>query len=159
MPFIGASNKTRATKTTIDHKYYLGGHADTIANPGYYTFYVHYVPGNITVIVRGIHMAESDFIALSGTDVRIRQSDITLNPDDSIELIGFGMPAADVLERSDVSITGGQAINLEKVDAKYYMNRNEYTADLTVPAGYNAFFAGPINFTGTLNVEGTLNII
>ena len=121
MPFIGAANKTRATKTTIDHKYYLGGHADTIANPGYYTFYVHYVPGNITVIVRGIHMAESDYIATNGTDVRINQSDITLNSDDSIELIGFGMPAADILQRSDVSITGGQAINLEKVDAKYYM--------------------------------------
>lgn len=159
MPFIGSANKTRATKTTIDHKEYLGGHADTLANPGYYTFYVHYVPGNLSVIVRGIHMASSDYIALNGTDVRIQMSKITLEPDDVIELIGFGMPTDQVLTKSDLNITGGQAINLEKVDSKMYMNRNEYSADLVIPAGYNAFFAGPMNFTGTLTIDGVLNII
>ena len=28
-----------------------------------------------------------------------------------------------------------------------------------VPASYNAFFAGPMNFTGTLTIDGVLNII
>jgi hypothetical protein len=159
MAYIGSSARNTNTRSLIDHKEYLGSHADTSTNSGYYTFYVNYKPGNITVVIRGINMASSDYIATNGSDVRISTSSITLQNDDVIEIIGYSVPNSNVLERSDVNITGGQAINLEKVDAKYYMNRNEYTADLTVPAGYNAFFAGPINFTGTLNVEGTLNII
>lgn len=159
MPVIGSANKTRATKTTIDHREYLGGHADTVANPGYYTFFLNYSPGNLTVTVRGVNLATTDYIATNGTDVRIDTSALTLNSDDVVELLGFGMPASDILGRSDVNVTGGQAINLERVDAKYYTNRNQYTSDLHVPAGYNAFFAGPINFTGTINVEGVLNVI
>ena len=159
MPVLGAVTKTVSVKTTYDHKEYLGGHADTMTNPGYYTFYANYVPGQISVIVRGINMASSDFYALNGKDVRIDMSKITLNPDDTIEIQGFGLTSDQVLTKSDMNITGGQAINLEKVDSKFYMNRNEYSADLHIPAGYNAFFCGPLNFTGVLNVEGVLNII
>lgn len=161
MPVLGAVARPNITSssTIIDHKEYLGGHADTISNPGYYTFYAHYTPGNVSVIVRGINMASSDYTATSGKDILISTSAITLNSDDTIQIIGYGTSTSSILTRSDMNITGGQAINLEKVDSKMYMNRNEYSANLHVPAGYNAFFAGPMNFTGTLTIDGVLNII
>ena len=158
MPYFGSNPKTINTRYITDHQEYIGT-GDTSTNSGYYTFYANYTPGQVSVIIRGVHLASSDYLATNGTDIRILQSSITLNADDVIEIIGHTVPASQVLERSDVNITGGQASNLEKVDAKYYMNRDTFTADMHVPAGYNAFFAGPVNFTGTINVEGVLNVI
>lgn len=159
MPYFGSSPRNTNTRSVIDHQSYLGSQADTSTNSGYYTFYCNYTIGNVSVVLRGVHLADSDYTATNGTDIRIATSSITLNNDDVIEIIGHTVPSSQILERSDVSITGGQAINLEKVDSKFYMNKNEYTANLTIPSGYNAFFCGPLNFTGTINVEGILNII
>tara|TARA_A100001015_G_scaffold317104_1_gene433163 strand:+ start:948 stop:1427 length:480 start_codon:yes stop_codon:yes gene_type:complete len=159
MAYIGSSPKNINTRSVIDHKEYLGSHADTSTNSGFYTFYANYTPGNVSVIIRGVNAGSSDYTATNGTDIRISTSTLTLNNDDVIEIIGYTTPSSQILERSDVNITGGQAINLEKLDAKLFMNKNEYTANLTIPAGSNGFFCGPVSFTGTINIEGVLNII
>ena len=36
---------------------------------------------------------------------------------------------------------------------------NNGKIDLTIPAGYNCFLCGPVDFTGTVNVEGVMNIL
>lgn len=111
MPYIGSTPRNVNTRSAIDHQSYLGSQADTSTNSGYYTFYVNYTPGNVSVVLRGVHMADSDFVATTGTDVRISTSTITLASDDVIEIIGYGVPTSQVLERSDVNITGGQISN------------------------------------------------
>jgi len=120
MPYLGASPRNINTRSVIDHQEYLGSQADTSTNSGYYTFYVNYTPGNVSVVIRGVHMASSDYTATNGTDVRISTSTITLANDDVIEIIGYGIPSSQILERSDVNITGGQAVNLTQVGASSY---------------------------------------
>lgn len=159
MAYIGAAPRATNTRTVIDVQEYLGSQADTSTNAGYYTFYVNYTPGNVNVMVRGVVLAVSDFIGTNGTDIRISTSDITLNNEDVIQIVGYTVPSSNVLERSDVSITGGYAVNMDRVDSRYYMNKNQYSIDVTIPSGYNAFFCGPVDFTGTINIEGVLNII
>ena len=159
MAYIGASSRNINTRTLVDHQYFTGGQADSSTNSGYYTFYVNYTPGNVTVILRGITLGSTDYIATNGTDIRIATADVTLNSDDSIEIIGYSVPASNVLERSDVNITGGQITGVQKTDSRLFMNDNSYTDDLTIPSGKNCFFCGPVNFTGTLDIQGVLNII
>lgn len=159
MAYLGSTPKSTNSRSVIDTKEYLGFHADTSTNSGYYTFYANYTPGHVNVIVRGIVLAETDFIAINGTDIRISTSDVTLNNADVIQIVGYTLPVSNVLERSDVSISGGYAINMDRVESRYYMNKNQYAVDLHIPAGYNAFLAGPMNFTGTLTIDGVLNII
>jgi hypothetical protein len=129
MPYLGASPRNINTRSVIDHQEYLGSQADTSTNSGYYTFYVNYTPGNVSVVVRGVHMASSDYTATNGTDVRISTSTITLANDDVIEIIGYGIPSSQILERSDVNITGGQAINLTQVGASSYKVGNTEVID------------------------------
>jgi len=129
MPYLGASPRNINTRSVIDHQEYLGSQADTSTNSGYYTFYVNYTPGNVSVVIRGVHMASSDYTATNGTDVRISTSTITLANDDVIEIIGYGIPSSQILERSDVNITGGQAINLTQVGASSYKVGNTEVID------------------------------
>lgn len=159
MPYLGSAPRTTNAANLIDHKEYLGANADTATNSGYYTFVASYTPNHVSVIVRGINLATSDFVATNGVDIRIPTSSITLQAEDVIEIIGHTTTTNQVIERSDIHLTGGQAVNMQKVEARYFMNPNTYTADLHIPAANNAFFAGPVNFTGTLNVEGVLNVI
>jgi hypothetical protein len=74
-------------------------------------------------------MASSDYTATNGTDVRISTSTITLANDDVIEIIGYGIPSSQILERSDVNITGGQAINLTQVGSSSYKVGNTEVID------------------------------
>jgi hypothetical protein len=90
---------------------------------------VNYTPGNVSVVIRGVHMASSDYTATNGTDVRISTSTITLANDDVIEIIGYGIPSSQILERSDVNITGGQAVNLTQVGASSYKVGNTEVID------------------------------
>jgi large exoprotein involved in heme utilization and adhesion len=159
MAYIGSAPRATNTRTIIDHKFYTGSQADSSTNSGYYTFYVNYTVGQITVLVRGIAMDHNDFVATNGTDVRISTSLITLANEDTIELIGHIVPSANVLERSDVNITGGRITGVQSTDSRLFMNDNEYTDDLTIASGKNAFFCGPVNFTGTLDIQGVLNIV
>jgi hypothetical protein len=129
MPYLGASPRNINTRSVIDHQEYLGSQADTSTNSGYYTFYVNYTPGNVSVVIRGVHMASSDYTATNGTDVRISTSTITLANDDVIEIIGYGIPSSQILERSDVNITGGQAVNLTQVGASSYKVGNTEVID------------------------------
>jgi hypothetical protein len=129
MPYLGASPRNINTRSVIDHQEYLGSQADTSTNSGYYTFYVNYTPGNLSVVIRGVHMASSDYTATNGTDVRISTSTITLANDDVIEIIGYGIPSSQILERSDVNITGGQAVNLTQVGASSYKVGNTEVID------------------------------
>lgn len=129
MPYLGASPRNINTRSVIDHQEYLGSQADTSTNSGYYTFYVNYTPGNVSVVIRGVHMASSDYTATNGTDVRISTSTITLANDDVIEIIGYGIPSSQILERSDVNITGGQAINLTQVGSSSYKVGNTEVID------------------------------
>ena len=111
MPYFGSSPRNTNTRSVIDHQSYLGSQADTSTNSGYYTFYCNYTIGNVSVILRGVHMADSDYTATNGTDIRIATSSFTLNNDDVIEIIGHTVPSSQILERSDVNITGGAISN------------------------------------------------
>ena len=113
MPYIGSAIKNVNTRSAIDHQQFLGSTADTITNPGYYTFYVNYSPGNVTVIVAGSHISHTDYIATNGTDVRISNSAVTINANDAVEITGYNIPTSQVLERSDVNITGGKISGIE----------------------------------------------
>ena len=113
MPYIGSAIKNINTRSAIDHQQFLGSTADTITNPGYYTFYVNYSPGNVTVIVAGSHISHTDYIATNGTDVRISNSAVTINANDAVEITGYNIPTSQVLERSDVNITGGKISGIE----------------------------------------------
>lgn len=157
MPYLGSSPRTINTRATIDHRSFTGAEED---DGTYYIWNVNYTPGMVSVVVRGVHMADSDYVATNGTQVKILKSILTLdNANDDIEIVGYTAPVSQVLERSDVNITGGQASNLEKVDSKFYLNKDTFTTDLTVPAGFNCFLCGPVDFTGTVNVEGVMNIL
>ena len=111
MPYFGSSPRNTNTRSVIDHQSYLGSQADTSTNSGYYTFYCNYTIGNVSVILRGVHMADSDYTATNGTDIRISTSSFTINNDDVIEIIGHTVPSSQILERSDVNITGGAISN------------------------------------------------
>ena len=157
MPYLGSSPRTINTRATIDHRSFTGAEED---DGTYYIWNVNYTPGMVSVVVRGVHMADSDYVATNGTQVKILKSILTLdNANDDVEIIGYTAPVSQVLERSDVNITGGQASNLEKVDSKFYLNKDTFTTDLTIPAGFNCFLCGPVDFTGTANVEGVMNIL
>lgn len=157
MGYIGNTNKSVNTRTVIDHQNYTVLQSDR-TNSGFYTFFVNYTPGNLSVFVKGVALAESDYTANNGKDVRIPTT-IPLSNEDDVEIIGYTVPATSILERSDVNITAGTIGGLRQMDSRLYLNDSTYTEDLTIDTGKNAFIAGPINFTATLNVAGTLNII
>ena len=159
MPYIGSAPLNINNNTLIDHKEYLGSQADISTNSGFYTFVANYTPDHVSVIVRGINLAKADYVATNGTDIRISTSALALQDEDVIEIIGHDTSSSQILERSDIHLTGGQATNMEKISSKTFMNPDSYALDLTVPSGHNAFLAGPVNFTGTLNIQGRLNVI
>ncbi len=111
MPYIGSAVKSINTRSAVDHQQFLGSSADTITNPGYYTFYVNYSPGNISVFVAGNNISHTDYTANNGTDVRISTGTLTINPTDNVEIIGYNVPTSQVLERTEVNITGGTISN------------------------------------------------
>ena len=111
MPYIGSAVKSINTRSAIDHQQFLGSTADTITNPGFYTFYVNYSPGNISVFVAGNNISHTDYTANNGTDVRISTGTLTINPTDNVEIIGYNVPTSQVLERAEVNITGGTISN------------------------------------------------
>ena len=111
MPYIGSAVKSINTRSAIDHQQFLGSTADTITNPGFYTFYVNYSPGNISVFVAGNNISHTDYTANNGTDVRISTGTLTINPTDNVEIIGYNVPTSQVLERTEVNITGGTISN------------------------------------------------
>ena len=159
--YIGSSARTVNPSEIIDKKEYtISGSTDIVVNGiDYYRFYCNYTPGNVSLFVQGALIASSVYIADNGTDVRIQKSTVSLTSTDEIQIIGYNVPTSQILERSDVSITGGNINGVEQVGAKFFMNKNSYTADLTIPSDTNAFFCGPVNFTGTINVNGVLNIL
>ena len=157
MSYIGSSPKTINPSSSFDHRTFVGAEED---DGTYYIWNVNYSPGMVSVIVRGVNMATTDFVATNGTQVKILKSILTIdNANDHIEIIGYTAPISNVLERSDVNITGGQASNLEKVDSKFYLNKDTFTTNLTIPAGFNCFLCGPVSFTGTVDVQGVMNIL
>ena len=111
MPYIGSAVKSINTRSAIDHQQFLGSTADTITNSGFYTFYVNYSPGNISVFVAGNNISHTDYTANNGTDVRISTGTLTINPTDNVEIIGYNVPTSQVLERTEVNITGGTISN------------------------------------------------
>jgi len=94
MPYIGSAVKSINTRSAVDHQQFLGSSADTVTNPGYYTFYVNYSPGNISVFVAGNNISHTDYTANNGTDVRISTSTLTINPADNVEIIGYNIPTS-----------------------------------------------------------------
>jgi hypothetical protein len=124
MPYIGSAVKSINTRSAVDHQQFLGSSADTVTNPGYYTFYVNYSPGNISVFVAGNNISHTDYTANNGTDVRISTSTLTINPADNVEIIGYNIPTSQVLERSDVNITGGSIRNVEISDSNFLGTNN-----------------------------------
>ena len=60
------------------------------------------------VYVRGILLASTDFTASNGTDIRIAHSSVTLENNDSVEIIGTKLDSSNILlEQTSVSISGG----------------------------------------------------
>ena len=159
MPMIGSKViNVSERKDVFEHKEFTGADADTSTNSGYYTFYVNYQTG-VDVFVRGVRMANTDYTSSNGTDVRIATTAITINTEDVIQITGYNAPASQILEKSDVNITGGTISNLDRVKSKMFVNANTFSDNLTVGAGENVFLCGPVDFTGQLSVNGTLNII
>ena len=108
MPMIGRHSGINVSerKDVFEHKEFTGADADTSTNSGFYTFYVNYQTG-VDVYVRGVRMANTDYTSSNGTDVRIATSAITLNTEDVVQITGYNAPASQILEKSDVNITGG----------------------------------------------------
>tara|TARA_S200000501_G_scaffold91992_1_gene85377 strand:+ start:654 stop:1136 length:483 start_codon:yes stop_codon:yes gene_type:complete len=160
MPMIGRHSGINVSerKDVFEHKEFTGADADTSTNSGFYTYYVNYQTG-VDVYVRGVRMANTDYTSSNGTDVRIATSAITLNTEDVVQITGYNAPASQILEKSDVNITGGTISNLDRVKAKMFVNANTFSDNLTVGAGENVFLAGPVNFTGQLSINGVLNIL
>jgi len=159
--YIGSSARTVNPSEIIDQKEYtVSDSSDIIVNTiDYYRFYCNYTPGNVSLFVQGILVASSAYVADNGTDVRIEKATVTLASTAEIQIIGYNVPTSQMLERSDVSITGGNITGVEHVGSNFFMNKNSFAADITIPENTNAFFCGPVDFTGTINVNGVLNIL
>ena len=117
MPYIGSAIQNVNTRSAVDHQQLLGSMADTTIQSGYSTFFVNYSPGNVTVSVAGVQISHENYIATNGTDVRILNSAVTINANDAVEITGFNVPTSQVLERTNVNITGGTISNVDFVGA------------------------------------------
>jgi len=117
MPYIGSAIQNVNTRSAVDHQQLLGSMADTTIQSGYSTFFVNYSPGNVTVSVAGVQISHANYIATNGTDVRILNSAVTINANDAVEITGFNVPTSQVLERTNVNITGGTISNVDFVGA------------------------------------------
>ena len=158
-------NTNRLNSTLHEHQHFTASQADNVTNAGFYTFTVNYTPGNVQVYVRGIMLASTDFTASNGTDIRIAHSSVTLENNDSVEIIGTKLDSSNILlEQSSVSISGGSiggetAINVKNVESDVFFNHDTFTDNLTVSANKNAMIIGPVNFTGDLTINGNLSIV
>ena len=158
-------NTNRLNSTLHEHQHFTASQADSVTNAGFYTFTVNYTPGNVQVYVRGIMLASTDFTASNGTDIRIAHSSVTLENNDSVEIIGTKLDSSNILlEQSSVSISGGSiggdtAINVKNVESDVFFNHDTFTDNLTVLANKNAMIIGPVNFTGNLTIHGNLSIV
>ena len=154
-------NTNRLNSTLHEHQHFTASQADTVTNAGFYTFTVNYTPGNVQVYVRGILLASTDFTASNGTDIRIAQSSVTLESNDSVEIIGTKLDSSNILlEQSSVSISGGSiggdtAINVKNIEADTYFNYPTYNEGITIPSDKNAMMVGPISLP-SLTVNGQL---
>ena len=107
----------------------------------------------------------TDFTASNGTDIRIAHSSVTLENNDSVEIIGTKLDSSNILlEQSSVSISGGSiggdtAINVKNIESDVFFNHDTFTDNLTVSANKNAMIIGPVNFTGNLTINGNLSIV
>mgnify|MGYP003150728458 CR=1 FL=1 len=85
MGYIGNTNKSVNTRTVIDHQNYTVLQSDR-TNSGFYTFYVNYTPGNLSVFVKGVALAESGTIGgLRQMDSRLYLNDSTYTEDLTID--------------------------------------------------------------------------
>ena len=131
MPYIGSAIQNVNTRSAVDHQQLLGSMADTTIQSGYSTFFVNYSPGNVTVSVAGVQISHANYIATNGTDVRILNSAVTINANDAVEITGFNVPTSQVLERTNVNITGGTISNVDFIGA----NNTQLTVGLPVVDG------------------------
>ena len=131
MPYIGSAIQNVNTRSAVDHQQLLGSMADTTIQSGYSTFFVNYSPGNVTVSVAGVQISHANYIATNGTDVRILNSAVTINANDAVEITGFNVPTSQVLERTNVNITGGTISNVDFIGA----NNTQLTVGLPIVDG------------------------
>ena len=147
MPYIGSAIQNVNTRSAVDHQQLLGSMADTTIQSGYSTFFVNYSPGNVTVSVAGVQISHENYIATNGTDVRILNSAVTINANDAVEITGFNVPTSQVLERTNVNITGGTISNVDFVGA----NNTQLSVGLPIVDGSGNTVISESNGKVTLN--------
>ena len=155
MPFLGKQPLTGEFKK-LDFINPDGGATYSLTYGG-----APYLPGQATrlmVSVNGVIQEAGDAYTTDGSTITFSEN-LTFGTDEIDFIVGLG-------EIGNVTVPAAGSVTPSKLDESLVINNTNirvndsvYTQDITIPAGKNAFVAGPVQFDGDLVIDGTLTIV